>query len=470
MIINKVCDTVWLIIMFLETVRSPGLAHLSYIVGDGELAAVVDPRLDAEVYVERAAAQGARIILIFETHRNEDIVSGASALAARTGARVLHGTALDFAYGEGAEHAREERIGDLRLRVLHTPGHTDESISIAVFDENQPDGAVGVFTGDALFVGDVGRTDFYPDRAEEVAGLLYDSLFDVLLPLGDQALIWPAHGAGSVCGDGMADRDHSSIGHERKNNPRLQLSREEFVRAKVEEHHVKPPYFKEMERLNAKGAEAPAHVPRPPALSVDDFANAVETGALAVDVRSAEAFAGCAVPESLALPIGQLSGYAGWFLPYDRPLALIGEDDDQVQEAAVRLVRMGFQSFAGHLAGGLGAWVTSGRPLQSIPAVGADELLRRLGGDAPPVVLDVRKESEWLAGHLPAARHAFLGRLTDQGELSALPGPLVTFCASGQRALVAASILRRAGRDDVEVCFGSMQACEALGCELEGGA
>lgn len=458
--------------MFLETVRSPGIAHLSYVIGDGALAAVIDPRLDCETYVECAAAHGARIALIYETHRNEDLVSGARALAQLTSsrgerARVLHGTALDFAYGEGAEHESEETLGNLRLRVLHTPGHTDESISIAVFDEEHAERAVGVFTGDALFVGDVGRTDFYPERAEEVAGSLYDSLFDVLLPLGDQALIWPAHGAGSVCGDAMADREFSSLGHERANNPRLQLSREEFVRAKVAEHHVQPPYFQEMERRNLQGAEPLEHNPSPPPLSASAFEAALEGGALPVDVRSPEAFAGCSIPGSLALPVGLLSGYAGWFLPYDRPLALIGESEGQVSEAALRLARMGYTRYAGFLADGLSAWVTGGRAMQSIPAVSASTLTNRLRGDDPPTVLDVRKLSEWREGHLPGAHHRFLGDLPGHDGLADLPAPVVTFCASGKRALVAASLLRRMGLDDVEVCFGSMKACKAIGCELE---
>lgn len=455
--------------MFLEVVRSPGISQFSYVIGDGTLAAVIDPRSDFDVYLERAAAHGARVALIFETHRNEDLVSGARALSERTDAPVLHGTALDFGYGTGAEHGREEHLGELRLRVLHTPGHTDESISIAAFDSEHPDRAVGVFTGDALFVGDVGRTDFYPDRAEEVAGLLYDSLFEVLLPLGDQALLWPAHGAGSVCGDGMASRDFSTLGHERINNPRLQLTREEFVRFKVAERHIHPPYFREMERLNLEGA-LPGPVPSPPALSAAAFERASEAGAVLVDVRSPEAYAGASIPGSLALPVGLLSGYAGWFLTYDRSLVLVGEDELQVGEAVVRLTRLGFTSFDGFLADGLSAWVTSGRRLQSIPAVDSRELLHRVERGEGLTVLDVRKESEWRDGHLPDARHAFLGDLPGRDDLGELETPVVTFCASGKRALVAASILRRMGHERVEVCFGSMEGCRATGCELEEGA
>lgn len=452
--------------MFIEVIRSPGIAHLSYLIGDGHLAAVVDPRIDIQEYLDRAREHGARIALIYETHRNEDLVSGANALAEATGARVLHGTALDFAYGEGAGHHSEERLENLRLRVLHTPGHTDESISIAVFDSEYADSAVGVFTGDALFVGDVGRTDFYPERAAEVAGALYDSLFEELLPLGDQALIWPAHGAGSVCGDGMASREFSTIGHERRNNPRLQLRREEFVRAKLAEEHVKPPYFQEMERVNLAGAEALERMPEPRALELDEFEAAVSAGAELVDVRTFEAFAGCSIPGSLALPLSMLSGYGGWFLSYERPLALIAEDQDQMMEAVERLARMGYTRFEGYLAGGVFAWAKSGRAIQSIPAVSAANLLERRDRGDQLTVLDVRKDSEWRDGHLFGAHHRFLGDLPSHDGLGELDTPIVTLCESGKRALVAASILRRKGLEQVEACFGSMEACRSLDCEL----
>lgn len=453
--------------MFLETIRSPGLAHRSYLIGDGHLAAVVDPRIDIDVYLELAHERGARIVLVFETHRNEDLVSGAFALAERTGARVLHGTELDFGYGEGVAHGHEERLGDVRLCVLHTPGHTDESISVAFYDEQFPDGAVGVFSGDALFVGDVGRTDFHPERAEQDAGALYDSIHRHLLPLGDQALLYPAHGAGSVCGEGMADRDISSIGHERRNNPLLQLTRDEFVARKTAEHHVKPPYFRRMEVLNRKGVADHGRRAPVPALDVEEFTASVERGAQLVDVRGFECYAGCSIPGSLALPLSMVSGYAGWLLDPERSIALVGNDEGQIEEVARRLVRMGFRQFAGHLAGGQPAWNTSGRELQSIPAVSATEVQQRIERGAEFTLLDVRKRSEWERGHLPGAHHCFLGELPQCEELHDLRRPITTFCGSGRRALVAASLLRRMGIHTVENCFGSLEACKAIGCELQ---
>ncbi|MEZ6183699.1 MAG: MBL fold metallo-hydrolase [Planctomycetota bacterium] len=249
--------------MLFETVETPGLAQRSYLIGSQGQAAVIDPRRDCEVYLELARKRGLEIRYVLETHRNEDLISGAPTLAEWTGARVLHGPnpAGPVAYAETVREGERLELGQLILEVLETPGHTDDHLAFALFDQDYPDGAVGVFTGDALFVGDVGRADFYPERREQVAGQLYDSL-QKLLALGDQALIYPAHGAGSVCGSGVAERGFSSIGLERR-NPLLQLDREAFVARKLAETHYIPPYFQLMRRLNLEGAPPPPRVLRP---------------------------------------------------------------------------------------------------------------------------------------------------------------------------------------------------------------
>jgi hydroxyacylglutathione hydrolase len=328
-----------------------------------------------------------------------------------------------------------------------------------------------VFTGDALFVGDVGRTDFYPERPEEVAGLLYDSIHGKLLTLGDQALVYPAHGAGSVCGESMASREFSSLGHERRNNPRLQLSREDFIRAKLGEQHYQPPYFRRMEELNKGGSPRMDRLPTPAPIEPDELAERIAARRLVlVDVRSPEAYAGVFIPGSIALPLALLSGYAGWFLPYDRPFCLVAQDDHDERDAVEQLVRMGYTRIEHRLRGGLSAWEKSGREYQSIPAVSAATVRDRLNNREPFTLLDVRKLSEYRAGHLPGAHHCFLGELPQHERLHELPVPIVTFCGSGQRALVAASLLRRAGVHEVENCFGSMAACQAVGCPIEEGS
>lgn len=238
--------------MLFEKIKTSGLSHLSYLIGSNGQAAVIDPRRDCAIYVEKARAAGLEITHIFETHRNEDLVSGALILAKLTGAVVLHGPNPEqpVVYAETTREGDSFAIGQLDMRVIETPGHTFDHLAYAIFDSAYPEKAIGVFTGDALFVGDVGRTDLYPDRREEVAGLLYDSL-QKIVALGDQAMIYPAHGAGSVCGSGMAEREFSTIGHERLNNPRLQIeSRDKFIQFKINENHYQPPYFKLMERLN----------------------------------------------------------------------------------------------------------------------------------------------------------------------------------------------------------------------------
>ncbi|HVS19346.1 MAG TPA: MBL fold metallo-hydrolase, partial [Planctomycetota bacterium] len=407
--------------------------------------------------------------LVYETHRNEDFVSGARALGIATGARVLHGVGPAIEHGEGVGDGDEQRLGALRLKVLHTPGHTDESISIAIYDTEHGSSAVGVFTGDALFVGDVGRTDFYPDRSEEVARLLWHSIFHKLLPLGDQALLYPAHGAGSVCGDALASREFSSIGYERLHNPRLALSQDEFVRLKVGEHHVFPPYFHEMERLNQSGSVRSEPLPEPQAWTPDLVEQALADDLVLLDLRAAEASAGAGVPGSLALPLSLLSGYVGWLVPYDRPIGLVVDDDAMLGSGIEQLVRLGDTRIQAFLGGGVSAWETSGRPLRSFGSVSVHELRERIDRRDEVTVLDVRKTPEFERGHVPGARHQFLGTLGDWDGIAQLTTPVVTFCSSGKRAILAASILARAGVEDVSSCFGSMEAWRAIDAPVEEG-
>ncbi len=451
--------------MFLETVKSPGLAHLSYVLGDQNVAAVIDPRRDIEVYLEIARRENCVIKHIFETHRNEDFVIGSLALAGATGAGIHHGTALDFKYGQAVSHGQCFEIGDLTLKVLETPGHTFESISIAISDRSFGKEAVGVFTGDALFIGDVGRTDFFPDRAEEVAGLLYDSLFDTLLPLGDQTLLFPAHGAGSVCGSGMASREFSTIGYERRNNPRLQMDREEFIQFKVAEHHYKPPYFKQMEQYNRYGAPPLERLPYPQPADADQFAERMQGATTVLDARSPEAVAGAFIPGSLAIPLNMIPAFVGWFVPYDTPIGLVVESSSQIDTAVRHLIRLGYDNIPVYLESGLHAWEVKGRTYDRIPAVHVRELSQRLAGEGNGVLLDVRSEDEFHQEHLPGAMNLYVGELPERIDEVPTGRPIVTFCGSGRRAVIAASFLKSNGFDDVSNCLGSMAACSAVGCQ-----
>jgi len=453
--------------MFLEKVKSDGLSHLSYIIGDGGYAAVIDPRRDCQIYLDIAYRNGAQIKYIFETHRNEDYIIGSLELAKMTGGQIFHGQELPFAYGQAIDEGQVFEFGQVRLKVIKTPGHTFESISLVLYDIGFGHDPVGVFTGDALFIGDVGRTDFFPDRLEETAGLLYKSIFEKLLPLGDQVILYPAHGAGSVCGTGMAAREFSTLGYERRNNPALQNdSQEKFIQAKIQEKHTKPPYFSKMEEYNLKGAPPiePIYPPKP--YQADQFEQAMQTGMQVVDIRSPEAFAGAYIPGSLAIPLAMLPAYAGWFLPYDQDIGLIVSSYEDIDQACRYLNRIGYDHLIGYLDQGLHEWEIRGKYYETIPAVYAGEIQRRIRDKEDFTLLDVRTPKEFKEGHLPGAQNIFLGELPNRLEEIGSVRPVTTFCGSGQRAIIAASILKKHGFHEVEDCLGSIQACAQGVCEI----
>ncbi len=411
--------------MLIEKIKTPGLSHLSYLIGAGGQAAVIDPRRDCEIYVEKARSEGLRITHIFETHRNEDLVSGAPVLAELTGAEVFHGPNADGEVGY-AKTTREGdcyAIGQLEIRVLETPGHTFDHVAYAVFDSEYPDKAVGVFTGDALFVGDVGRTDFYPDRKREVAGLLFDSLRKIC-DLGDQAIIYPAHGAGSVCGSGMAEREFSTVGHERRNNPMLQIEeREAFIDRKVNENHYQPPYFRLMEHLNLVGGDAAPRVLQPQPMSLGELSSC--DADRVIDVREPLAYAAGHLPGSINLPVGMIPAFAGWFIAEGEKLALVASSQDQLSTAMEHLVSR----------------------LQEKP------------GDW--TLLDVRDADERQAQAIEGSRHIYVGELNEKWKDFDRGQRYTLMCASGMRATVAAGWLDAHGFDHLDVYLGSMGAWKA---------
>jgi hydroxyacylglutathione hydrolase len=447
--------------MLLEKIKTPGLSHLSYVIGSGGKAAVIDPRRDCECYVEMARAEGLEITHIFETHRNEDLVSGAAVLKELTGARVLHGpnAASKVEYAETAHEGDEFEIGQLKISVLETPGHTDDHLAFVLHDTAYPDGPVGVFTGDALFVGDVGRTDFYPDRKREVAGLLYDSL-EKILALGDQVILYPAHGAGSVCGSGMAEREFSTLGHERANNPRLQFeSRDAFIDFKVEENHYQPPYFRLMERLNLEGGDAAPRVMRPKRLSLSDLAD-MGVDHL-VDVREPLAFAAGHLPGSMVLPVGMISAFAGWFVREGESVALVASDEGQLAAAMTHLVRIALDNIAGGYVGVVPA-AAKGKAMRTIPMIGTEEIERKLqSGEDGWTLLDVRDADERAQASIEGSQHIYVGELNERYRDLDPSQHYTLMCASGMRATVAAGWLKSRGFENLDVYLGSMGAWKA---------
>lgn len=447
--------------MILEKIKTPGLSHLSYLVGSGGKAAVIDPRRDCECYVEMAREAGLEITHIFETHRNEDLVSGAPTLKALTGARVLHGpnAANEVVYAETVRDGDEFAIGQLTIRVLETPGHTDDHLAFVLSDTAYPEGSVGVFTGDALFVGDVGRTDFYPDRKREVAGLLYDSL-QKILALGDQVILYPAHGAGSVCGSGMAEREFSTLGHERANNPRLQFaSREAFIDFKVAENHYQPPYFALMERLNLEGGDPGPRVARPKRLSLAELESAAPDHI--VDIREPLAYASGHLPGSMNLPVSMISAFAGWFIREGDTVGLVGSDEDQLEAALTHLVRIALDNVVGGYVGVVPA-AAQGRRMDTIPMIATPEVAERVARPADDwTLLDVRDADERAKGSIDGSQHIYVGELSTRWKDLVRSRHYTLMCASGMRATVAAGWLASRGFDNLDIYLGSMGAWKA---------
>ena len=447
--------------MLLEKIKTPGLSHLSYLVSSGGQAAVIDPRRDCAIYVEKSRAAGLEITHIFETHRNEDLVSGAPMLAAMTGATVLHGPNPEqpVVYAETVRNGDCFSIGQLEIRVLETPGHTDDHIAYALFDTAYPDRAVGVFTGDALFVGDVGRTDFYPERRREVAGLLYDSLQDILA-LGDQAIIYPAHGAGSVCGSGMAEREFSTVGHERINNPRLQITdRETFIDLKTSENHYQPPYFRLMEHLNMEGGEAPPVVMRPRNLSLKQL-NDCDADHL-IDIREPMAYASGHLPGSMSLPVNMLPAFAGWFIEEGQSLALVASNEEQLATAMEHLVRIAFDNVIGGYVGVVPA-AAKGEKMQQTPMIDTTEVESRLNNAQNWTLLDVRDIDERNTNAIEGSQHIYVGHLNERWRELNPSRHYTLMCASGARATIAAGWLASRGFDHIDIYLGSMGAWQAM--------
>lgn len=452
--------------MFLEKVKSEGLAHLSYIFGDKGEAAVVDPRRDIQVYLDIAKDNNCKITHIFETHRNEDYVIGSLGLQQATGADIHHSENTKFKYGTATREGDQFDAGKLRIHVLETPGHTYDSLSYVLYDtESSEDIPVGVFTGDTLFIGDVGRTDFFPNKKEEVAGLLYDSIFNKILPLGDQTILYPAHGSGSVCGSGMAAREFSTVGIEKFTNPALQKhKKEDFIDHKVNEFHMQPPYFKRMEEYNQNGAPL-KEMSDPEPMSAEQFKEEMKKGSLILDIRPPEAVSGAYIPGSLAIPVKMMPAFAGWFIPYDSKIGLVADDAADIKQAVTHLYRIGYDDVSGYLKGGMHSWATTGERYETIPAIHVSDVTEKIKNEEDFVLLDVRSKQEYDSGHLPNAFNIYVGHLPN--NLHRLPGkkkPVVTFCGSGRRALIAASILKIHGFKNVENCFGSMAACKSLKC------
>lgn len=451
--------------MIFQRIKSEGLAHLSYFVGSGDEAIVIDPRRDCQVYVDLARKESMKIKYIFETHRNEDYIIGSLELKSLTDAKIYHGKGMDFKYGNFLSDGEEFDFGSMKLTALHTPGHTDESMSYILADLDSGREPVMVFTGDALFIGEVGRTDLYgPEEAPRMSSNLYDSIFNKILPLGDEVILCPAHGAGSACGAAISKREYSTLGLERIQNPALQRTgKEEFVKFKLEEKLDFPPYFEKMEQGNLKGPDLLQGLPIPELLFPNEFKAEMEKGAVVVDTRMPHSFGGAHIKGSYSIWLNGLPSFAGWVLPYDKPLLLVLEEKEQLETAVRYLIRLGYDNIAGFLNGGIAAWYMKALPVDGFDTISVQNLKDKLEKKEEVVLLDVRKKKEWDKGHIEGARHIYVGDLEKNLDKVPKECPVITYCDSSRRSSIAASILKKNGYDKVYNVLGSMTAWRNAG-------
>lgn len=439
--------------MFIQQLYTGCLSEAAYYIeSDGE-AAIVDPLRDIEVYLELAASRKAKINYIFETHFHADFVSGHLDLAKVTGAPIIYGPDTDTKFDAlVAKDGQQFKIGSLTLEVLHTPGHTLESTCYLLKDAAGKDYCI--FTGDTLFVGDVGRPDLAQKGSEittnDLAGMLYDSLQSKIVPLADDVIVYPAHGPGSSCGKNLGPDTSSTVGEEKKFNYALKAAnREEFIKTVTDGIPPPPQYFPINARINKEGYDSLDAVleqaMRP--LSVEAFKNLTTPETVILDTRNSSEFTQGFVPSSVSIGLdGRFAEWAGSLLPFDVPMLLVAEPGKE-KESIIRLARVGLDRVQGYLDGGYPAWQKSGEESDMIIDVEAGELMMDIPFDENLVVIDVRKPTEFADGHLKDAVNLPLNDMTDPGNMAHIDDHhnLYVHCAGGYRSVIASSLLKRQG-------------------------
>src|SRR6266850_1089647 len=387
--------------MYLKRFFVDGLAHASYLFGADGAAAVVDPQRDVDDYLADAEREGLRITAILNSHPHADFASGFRELAERTGAKVYVSHLAPAKYEHVATRDGDRiQLGSLEIELLETPGHSPDSLSFLVREKDQP---IAIFTGDLLFVNDVGRPDLR-DADEDpsaLAGKLYDSLFQKILALPDEVKVYPAHGAGSLCGRAISDAPFSLVGQERKLNWALQLTnRDEFVRQMTANLPDRPAYFSYDVDLNLKGAAPIASLPSPKELSENELVDAVKNGAAIIDARPAGEFGAGHFPGSLNIGLGSpsFSTWTGFMVPGDKPIALVLASANDAKTARLNLARIGFDNVLGYIT------AQALTHTQKLPQISVEELTASLKNGGP-LVVDVRTPSEWKSEHIDGARH-----------------------------------------------------------------
>jgi len=455
--------------MFLKIKRFevPGLAQYSYVVSDGGSAVVIDPIRDVDRYLAYAKSEGLRITHVVETHIHADFASGSLGLVEATGAELALSAYDD---GELYRYAMLHRrladgdsitVGSLRLQAMHTPGHTPEHLAFLLFDSaGKP---VAMFSGDFLFAGSLGRPDLLGDAAKVgLARNLYRSV-QALTALPGDLVVYPGHGAGSLCGSGIGGHAETTLTHERATNAFFRYDEAEFVERILASVPPLPTYYPRMKALNAQGAPALREIPTDMALSADEV-DAMRGTVTLLDVRSSDSFAEAHIAGAVNIGAGpSLSLWAGWLLDPEQPIVLIAEDGD-LEEARRSLVRVGLDRIAGYLQHGMAAWIASGRPVSRSGQTSVDEASRELGDT---VVLDVRDDNERSSGSIPGSQHVTLGDLPRSLDRLPRDRPILTVCGSGYRSSAAASLLTAAGFENVRSIDGGMTAWALAGLPVD---
>ncbi len=451
--------------MFIKQLYTGCLSESAYYIESNGEAAVVDPLRDIDVYLQLARDRNATIKYIFETHFHADFVSGHIDLSKATGATIVYGPDTETSFKvHVATDGEVFGLGALTIKALHTPGHTLESTCYLVQDESGVDHCI--FTGDTLFVGDVGRPDLAQKGAalttEDLAGMLYNSLQTKIIPLADSVIVYPAHGPGSACGKALGPETYSSIGAERKTNYALQASgKADFIKAITEGLDAPPSYFPVNAEINKQGYDSLDAILKAglKPLSVQQVKAALEGDTLLLDTRPATLFTQSFVPASVFIGLeGRFAEWAGSLLPFNQPIILITEKGME-RETIVRLARVGFSKVAGYLDGGIAAWQAAGEEADMVIEVEADELAMDLPFDEALLVLDVRKPAEFADGHVKDARNMPLEELTDPGTIAEIEETqnVYVHCASGYRSVIAASLLKRQGLHNLRNVVGGWE-------------
>jgi hydroxyacylglutathione hydrolase len=434
--------------MYIEQIYTSCLSEASYYIESENEVAIIDPIRDIEIYLEKAKSRNATIKYVIETHFHADFVSGHLDLSKATGAPIIYGpnATTNFAI-HSLTDGEKLSLGNISLTALHTPGHTLESTCYLLKDSNDKDYAI--FTGDTLFVGDVGRPDLFSGNLtkEALAKMMYQSLNTKIMPLADHVIVYPAHGPGSSCGKNLGKETSSTIGQQKMTNYALQASTEtEFVTNLITGLNIPPTYFPINAQINKTGYMPLSDITQQAkALSIDNFNIQKNNGALILDTRPATVFTQGFVPGSLFIGLeGRFAEWAGSLLPFNRTIILVTETGKE-NETITRLARVGFEKIAGYLEGGFEKWQAANEPVDLIIDVDADELRMDMQFDNNMTIVDVRKSTEYENGHIDVAENFSLLELYNSYTELPTSSPLYLHCAGGYRSVIAASILKSKG-------------------------